>query len=231
MGKRILSALGFSALVMSGQVMAQTTDWKGCYAGVSASIVETDNQWTTAVFRDTVRNENAGSDRADDTAAGIQFGCDFYQSDHWVVGAKLTANDNTVNASHLYQGGIGPDNFISYESEDMVSAIIRLGFKASDNGLIYGNLGYTTSKHVYRDNSTIPVEFAFSKRDTQTGVLVGVGYEHMLKNNFSLFAEYNYTDLGENRVSLDDLIAPPTNYLADVEQDIAQFSIGVNYRF
>ena len=219
------------ASVWAFNTQAQKNDWSGCYIGASASILESSNQWTTDIFQGEVLNENAGSADADDEAIGIQFGCNFLESEDWVFGAKILATDNKLNASHLYIGGRGADNFLSYETEDVVSIIGRIGFKASDNGLIYGNLGYTQSSHVYTDTAQTPFVFSFRNRESQRGILLGVGYEHMLSNEFSIFAEYNYTDLGDNNVMLEDLIAPPTEYRANIDQDLSQFNLGINFNF
>lgn len=227
---KILLLATLSAFNIQTDAQAQNNDWSGCYVGASASHMESSNSWTTNVYQD-LEVGFAGSADTDDTAAALQLGCNFLESDSWVFGVKLAASDNQLNASHLYQGGTGPDNLLFYQIEDVVSLIGRVGFKPSDNGLIYGNLGYTQSSHEYRDMSTTPLVFSFRKRESQRGVLIGVGYEHMLGNNFSLFAEYNYTDLGDNRFDLEDLIAAPTEYTATVDQDISQFNIGVNFNF
>ena len=215
---------------------AQDNNWSGCYVGASASIMESSNQWTTDIYQGEVLNQNAGSANADDQAIGIQFGCNFLESEDWVFGAKLTASDNDLTASHPYLGVDGSvvttdDSMIIYQTEDVVSLIARIGFKASENGLIYGNLGYTQSSHVYTDITENPIDFLFRKRESQKGVLIGVGYEHMLSNDFSIFAEYNYTDLGDNNIVLEDLLYAPTEYLATVDQNLAQFNIGVNFSF
>jgi len=92
--------------------------------------------------------------------------------------------------------------------------------------LIYGNLGYTQSSHVYTDIADTPFDFSFRQRESQRSGLLGVGYEHMLSNDFSIFAEYNYTDLGDNSILLEDLIAT-SEYRATIDQDLSQFNIGV----
>ena len=212
---------------------AQDKTWSGCYVGASASFMESSNKWTTDVFNDLEDTLGfAGSADADDTSASIQFGCNFLESQDWVFGAKITASDNTLNASHRYlTNNESLDNFLSYETEDVVSIIGRVGFKASDNGLLYGNLGITQSSNVYTDIADTPFDFLFRTRESQRGVLIGVGYEHLISNGFSLFAEFNYTDLGDNGIVLEDLIAPPTDYRATVDQDLTQFKLGVNYNF
>lgn len=230
--KKTFMPLGaLSAALLSLNVYAQDNSWKHCYVGASASFLESDNQWSTNTIQGNVINDNAGSAKGDDTAVGLQFGCNFHESADWVFGAKLAASDNKPDASHLYQGGTGPDNIISYETKDVVSLIARVGFKINDNGLMYGNLGYTQSSNLYQDNATTPLEFSYRKRASQRGLLVGVGYEHKLSNQFSLFAEYNHTDLGDNQILLDDLIGGTTDYRATVEQDLSQFNFGVNFSF
>ncbi len=232
MKNTFMSLAGISAALFSFNASAQENSWKHCYVGASASFLESDNQWTTNFIQGDVANTNAGSANGDDTAVAIQLGCNFHETADWVFGAKIAAADNSPSASHLYQGGSGPDNFISYQTEDVVSLIARVGFKLSDNGLMYGNLGYTQSSNVYQDSATIPNEFIFRTRESQRGVLVGVGYEHLLSNQFSIFAEYNYTDLGDNNIQLEDFTNNNINdYRANVDQDLAQFNIGVNFNF
>lgn len=225
----------YKTLIFASLLAAQSqaADWSGCYVGASASYMESSNQWTTNLFQAQILNQDAGSVEADDTALGLQFGCNFLESETWVFGLKLAASDNTLSASHIYQDPTSTlqDNLLTYQIEDVVSLIGRVGFKASDNGLIYGNLGYTQSSHDYRDMAQTPLVFSFRKRESQRGVLIGVGYEHMLTNDFSLFAEYNYTDLGDNDIDLVDLIAAPTIYNATVDQDISQINVGVNFNF
>lgn len=231
MKNTLLSLLGFTAAFASMIASAQENSWKHCYAGASVSFLETDNQWSTNTFLGEVFNDNAGSANGDDTAAALQFGCNFYETTDWVFGAKIAASDNSPSASHLYQEGRGSDNIISYETEDVVSLIARAGFKISANGLMYGNLGYTQSSHVYQDNATTPMIFSFRKRASQRGLLIGVGYEHKLSNQFSIFAEYNHTDLGDNSILLEDQILNTTDYRATVDQDLSQFNFGLNYNF
>lgn len=218
-------------VLLSFDASAQENSWRGCYLGAAANSLKGDYQWSTNTIQGDVYNDNAGSADGDDTAIGIQFGCDFYENQDWVFGAKLAAADNTVRAAHLYRGGSGSDNIIAYQTKDVISLIARAGFKLSDNGLMYGNLGYTHSSNLYQDTATIPFEFAFRTRENQGGLLVGLGYEHKLSERFSVFAEYNYTDLGDNKIILDDLIGGINDYRATVDQNLSQYSLGINLNF
>lgn len=214
--------------------MAQDNTWKGCYIGGFAGFTENANQWTTTFIQGEALNQNAGSKDADDTAIGAQLGCDFFEDENWVVGVKIAASDAKLEATHLYQGGTGPLNTVTYKTDDVVSLIGRFGFKMSDDGLLYGQLGYTQTSNSYEDNDVgFNPTIAFSKRLSRSGVLIGVGYEHRLTDQFSLFAEYNYTDLGKERnVNLiDNSSVNIFDYEATFDQDIAQFNLGVNFSF
>ncbi len=207
-------------------------DWKGCYFGASASYADAANQWQTLFFQGDAENENAGSAEGDDTAIGAHFGCDFYEDEEWVFGAKIAATDNSMTASHLYVGGTGPDNFISYKTDDMVSIIGRIGFKAWDNGLIYANVGYTEASSQYNDDDPSPPVIAFQKNTKRDGLTLGMGYEHMISDRFSVFAEYNQTDFGKKTVLLNDNANfGVDDYQARIDQDIDQFSLGINFNF
>lgn len=225
----------YKTLLLAGlwavNVQAQDKIWDGCYVGASASIMESSNQWTTEVYQGETLNQDAGSVDVDDTALALQLGCNFMESEQWVFGAKLAANDNKLMGSHVYEGGLSPDNVLTYQIEDVVSLIGRIGFKASQNGLIYGNLGYTQTSHLYTDFTQTPINFSFRKRESQRGWLLGVGYEHIVSKEFSLFAEYNYTELGDNSFNLEDLNFGPTEYQASVDQNLSQFNLGINFNF
>ena len=73
---------------------------------------------------------------------------------------------------------------------------------------------------------------AFERRTTRDGFTIGVGYEHQMTQEFSFFAEYNYTDFGKKTVLLiDNADFMVDDYRARIDQDVAQFSLGINYKF
>ncbi|WP_223787392.1 outer membrane protein [Marinicella meishanensis] len=227
MKKILLLAMGLGAANV-----AAADDFKGCYLGVSASMADSDYQWRTVFIDGAARDEVAGSESADDTAFGVQIGCDFYETDEWVLGAKLTANDNDLSASHVYINGTGPDNVVSYQTDEIYALVGRVGYKAWDNGLIYGNVGYVQSDNFYRDNDPSPPVIDFQRRSDRNGLLVGLGVELLLSEHFSIFAEYNHTDYDEKEVLLDDTVNFGTfDYRAEIDQDLGQFNLGVNWRF
>lgn len=207
--------------------------WTGCYAGASASHLETGNKWTTTSFNDEAMNDNAGSANADETSIGVQFGCDFFETEKSVWGLKVMASDAELFAEHSYKIGTSNSNRISYETEDVLSFIGRYGFKVSERGLLYGQLGYVQSDNKYQDNDPLATPaFNFEQRADRDGVLLGVGYEHKFFEHVSFFAEYSFTDFGNDKISLIDTgSSNVSDYQAVINQDLAQFNLGVNYRF
>ncbi|WP_154222953.1 outer membrane protein [Marinicella rhabdoformis] len=208
--------------------------WSGCYAGASASHLETDNQWTTTSFNDEAMNDNAGSANADETSIGVQFGCDFLETEKSVWGLKVMASDADLYSEHVYtQNPPRPSNLVSYETEDVISFVGRYGFKVSDSGLLYGQLGYVQSDNKYQDNDPlVNPAFHYEQSADRDGVLWGIGYEHQFMNHVSFFAEYSFTDFGKEKIYLIDTgTFNVSDYQAKIDQDLSQFNLGVNYRF
>jgi len=226
----VLMGLLAAAGVSTG--VSQAANWERCYFGGGASYVETSNQWTTTFIQGDALNDNAGSADGDDTALAIQFGCDVMLSDQWAFGLKLTGNNNTIEASHIYQTGTSPNNVISYKMDDMYAAIGRIGFTMGNQGLLYGQLGYMQTSNYYSDFDAGQFTFDFSRKTHRKGVLIGIGYEHQLNELFSLYAEYNRVDLGDKSILLNDNTTfAIDDYTAKIDQDITLFNVGVNYRF
>jgi outer membrane immunogenic protein len=222
-----------AATLMAFQAYADDHQtWQGCYGGFSLTHANSSNQWTTNTFQGEVLNENAGSKDADDLSASVQVGCDLAETEHWVLGLKLSASGNDLEATHLYQGGTSDDNFLSYRTDDVYSLSARAGYKVSTNGLLYGQLGYVHSSHFYHDlEPGLPV-FEFNKSLSRNGTQFGIGYEHKLGEHLSLYGEYNWVDYGKERTLLNDLSGfDIDDYVATFDQDLSMFHLGLNYRF
>lgn len=145
---------------------------------------------------------------------------------------------------------IDPDPNSGYYTEDKVTALgtlrARLGY-AADRFMPYvtGGLAIGKSKHVLGCETALVVnpgtggctagtatrvEFENSGSDTSTGYVVGFGGEYAVTDNWTLKAEYLYTDLGKNSVSLYD---PNWNTLTERKFDtnFSTVRVGVNYKF
>lgn len=95
------------------------------------------------------------------------------------------------------------------EMKNVGTVFLRAGYAFSDQLMAYGLLGYTHAK----------LEVAgFS--ESVDGATLGLGAEYRFNPNWSGYAEYAYSDLGD--VDVDG---------TDVGVDLSQVKLGVNFRF
>ncbi len=74
-----------------------------------------------------------------------------------------------------------------------MSIALRAGGLVNDgNTLLYGRLGASRAKLT----ATLPGNLG-TVSSTGTGINAGLGVEHRLNRNVSVFAEYNYHDVGK----------------------------------
>ena len=77
---------------------------------------------------------------------------------------------------------------------NLMSVALRAGTLVNDNNtLLYGRLGVSRAKLT----ANLPAGFG-SISSTATGFNAGLGVEHLLNQNISVFAEYNYHDVGKS---------------------------------
>ena len=76
---------------------------------------------------------------------------------------------------------------------NLMSVALRAGTLVNDNNtLLYGRLGVSRAK------LTVGLPLGGSMSSTATGFNAGLGVEHLLNQNISVFAEYNYHDVGKS---------------------------------
>lgn len=111
----------------------------------------------------------------------------------------------------------------------------RLGI-AFDRVLVYGTGGFaygqTTTGLTMSD--TLGFSAANSNKTTRTGWVAGAGVEWAFAPNWSLKGEYQYIDLGRQRVAAQEFLAgAPTAFAVSTSTraDFHTGRLGVNYRF
>ncbi|MCX7546238.1 outer membrane protein [Marinicella gelatinilytica] len=223
-----LLGLSFSAMTVSAN------KWNGCYAGIHAGTAEVDNRFVTTYFAEEEYNDDLGSVEGDGEFFGVQAGCRMQFNNNWLIGARISASHGDTHAKHLYINGTGPTNFVSYQSDDLITLTGQLGFLISDKSLLYMNLGFGQIEMLIEDtdpNYQRPIYFQHKK--TQRDLLLGVGYEYRFNRHWSLFAEYNQIDFGTDRgVVLNDLSDWEIHdYTADISHDMDYFKLAVNFSF
>ena len=109
---------------------------------------------------------------------------------------------------------------------NLMSVAVRGGPLVNDgNTLLYGRLGMSRAKL----DARVEPEFGASASgsSTGTGVNVGLGAEHLLTESISVFAEYNYHDVGTSFTMTSD-----DGPSWDVKgKGLHTVTMGVNFRF
>ncbi len=221
-----------ATMAVSMQISA--AEWSGCYLGANAGYGDGDNQINQTFFEGNVINHNGGSTSSDGTIYGAQFGCDYQPSEKWVAGFQLSASKANIEGRHVFVGGTGPDNYVSYETDQTLSVAGRFGYLVKDSTLLYTKIGWVTTDQLYTDQDpTYDPPLFYQTSESRSGWTAGVGIEHKFVENVSFFAEFNHIDLGrEENIALDNLgEIDISDYLASIDQSMNQYMVGMNYYF
>jgi outer membrane immunogenic protein len=198
-----------------------TYNWTGCYAGVHVGGGWESSSWAG------VGPSGAG------VVGGAQAGCNL-QIRQFVIGVEGEFSGSSLS-DHVSDsgGGFGSQSNARNIWDGAIS--VRSGF-AFDRAFVYGKVGAIVGKFEYDRSS-------FGPGSSQTGngskifpgVLMGVGFEYALTDNWTTKFEYNYIDFGNQDVNFTQTCDPaacavPT--FTTTVKEIKQIAkIGVNYKF
>jgi len=250
--KKVL-LLAASAAVLSSQVFA--ADMINSYepAPVAAAVPASAFNWSGAYIgahlgygwgeTHDINNPQAEAKDIDGILGGLQVGYNAHLPNNIVLGVEASASFADINEEWF---GRDTNEFNSYYTEDKVEAVgalkARLGY-AMDNFLPYvtGGLAIARTKHVLGCDQDLVDQtlgcqanegsFETSQSDTTVGWTVGAGAEYAFDQNWSLKAEYLYTDIGTNTVTLVDPNATAPINDREFDTHFHTVSFGINYRF
>ncbi len=185
--------------------------WTGCYIGVHAGAgVMRDTGTNPSNFEGSSRNGgNSNGETGTGGVAGGQLGCN-YQDGNWVIGIE----------GEGYWSGL-KDKFGTSDSEGIntlrlttrnkydYSVAARAGI-AFDRTLVYGKAGWVWGKFNFSETDTSsccsstdgPFVGNTGASATLNGLLLGVGIEHALTQNWTVKLEYNYLRYGSKELGL-----------------------------
>lgn len=209
-------------------------NWSGFYVGVHGGY-----GWGHTL--DT-NNPNASGQTLTGGFGGAQIGYNYQLQNNVVLGLEAD-----VAYSGIGKDWGGATQYDPYYGEDNIdwfgTVRARVGYSA-DRFLPYltGGLAWANVEHKLGcdgNRSPLPprgcsiAAFETSKSDTAWGWTVGAGVEYAITNNVTVKAEYLYTDLGTNDVTLVDPNIAPTNPINNREFDTTFNSVklGLNYKF
>ncbi|WP_273690283.1 outer membrane protein [Ketogulonicigenium vulgare] len=182
--------------------------WAGGYVGANVN-------YGSSEFDATLSIEGLGSETVtlaepDGVNYAVRGGYD-WQLNNWILG--LGAEYNFGEYSDTILGG-GADLNVT----DVATVYFKAGYAFSDATAVYGLIGHTWA------TGEIEVAGETFEEDLKDWT-IGLGVEHRFNRNWSVYGEYAYTDFGTffSETEFDETL--------DIDADLGQFKIGVNYRF
>jgi outer membrane immunogenic protein len=217
------------------------TSWTGCYAGGNIG-----GGWAHSRADDTAPGGGGLTDIASNTATGVvgggQIGCDL-QFGNWVVGARglfdgaNIAGSSPLSSAAVASGNWSPTERFGFKTSWFGTLTGRVGYAVQPQWLIYLDGGAAWTRNQYTDSDTsnfFGAPFSGSATATRAGWTVGAGLEYKFLENWSVFAEYDFIELGGRNVSI--VYGPTTAgienpYSYHAVQNFQTVLFGVNYRF
>jgi len=233
MKKLALGIIGLTALV-AGPAMAADMpvkappppppvfSWTGCYIGVHAG-----GGWQASSYTSQLVSSGVGA------LGGAQAGCNS-QWRQFVIGIEGEFWGSTLHDRDYFQNvNVTEDSFSRNRWDGTIS--VRSGV-AFDRALVYGKLGVVAGKFDYTTDVSFPGGTATTRGDAVfTGVLIGVGFEYALTDNWTTKFEYNYIDYGNKIVNFTTVVCEPACTTFTSSQTIKEVKqlakVGVNYKF
>jgi outer membrane immunogenic protein len=203
--------------------------WTGCYVGGHVGY-----GWSKPRFAD----HNASSFLIDTSGFGRsvqgksnggifggQIGCDYQFNGNFVIGISGSASGASMTGTTFNPFNDGDFGPISAKTNWLADISGRIGYAFGDSLLyVKGGVAWVNTDYNYLrfgDEST-------SFGGTTTGALAGVGFEHYILPNWTIFAEYNHYFFNSKTFTTG---AENPGFLVDVKQDIDVVKVGVNWRF
>jgi outer membrane immunogenic protein len=198
--------------------------WTGCYIGVHAG---------AGMMRDSWTDEKGGGG-----LAGGQLGCN-YQTGILVLGLEgegyWSGMRSRYRSTSSDSEGVTGQQYTTRNKSDF-SVAARMGV-AYERAFLYGKAGWVWGNFDFNYgeiNSNCPncitTQFGSSTLD---GLLLGLGIEYALTNNWTVKGEYNYLNYGSSEVSFNSCrggtCSPDGTNTYHAEKHI--FKIGANYLF
>ena len=202
--------------------LPESTPWSGCYVGIPVS-------WTTGDTPSTAPLSDYSSP-LEGFPVGLQAGCDFKTdtSSPLLLGivADVFGNGPSGESDPIEDVAPGIDAFSNSNIPWFGTLRGRVGLSV-EHTLFYLTAGVAVAQ-VENNVSTSTFPAGETVSNSHVGWVAGVGVEQMLDENWGLFAEYAYYDLGAQDYSYS---APLTLGTLELHPTFHQIKVGLNYHF
>ncbi|MDC7788862.1 porin family protein [Rhodoplanes sp. TEM] len=221
-------------------VAAPAFTWTGFYIGAHAGYGWGKNEWSDAA--DPLNDFSVpGADAHYDISGGLaggQIGFN-WQVNQFVLGIEADgAWANIKGDGSIFTGGVGScllSNDPCTSKIDSLGTITGRVGVAFDRALFYakGGAAWAHTKHTvgYTDPAFPADNYHAEVDETRWGWTVGAGLEYAFLPNWSAKIEYNYIDLGDDRVTF--TYTPAQTFGTSGADDLTLHVVkaGINYRF
>jgi len=231
--------------------VAAPFSWTGFYIGAHGGGGWGQNNWQDFIDPINPANVTPGPDanyKVSGAMAGGQIGYN-WQTGWTVFGIEADASWADIkgsgnNAPQIVAGvpSGGVPTCMQQQASGCSSKVEALGTitgrvgAAFDHTLLYmkGGAAWAITKHTVTGVGLVGLglgPISASTSETRWGWTIGAGLEYAFASNWSVKAEYNYIDLGSERVNF--TYQPPqfTGASANLDQVLHVAKAGVNYRF
>jgi outer membrane immunogenic protein len=204
--------------------------WSGCYVGLHVGA-----GWQVSNFAGGESDGSVAPESGVGWLGGGQAGCNA-QWRAFVIGLESEVWGSTLHDRFFDQFGPFTDESRSRNRWD-VALSVRSGV-AFDRAFVYGKLGAVWGKFDYDALFTGTFSnITTTGSATITGVLIGVGFEYALTDNWTTKFEYNYIDYGNKIVEFTTTscdvggLCETGTFRATVKERKQLAKLGINYKF
>jgi outer membrane immunogenic protein len=226
-------------------VVAVPAMWSGCYVGGNVGAGWNHTSFTDAgndipglgtVHTFAPIGNSVSTNGGASVVGGVQVGCDYEFSNHWVIGIGgdfAWTNINGIANDPFFNGKNGAPIQFGTQTKQIGSVTGRVGY-AWDHFLLYGKGGAAYAHDNYNINNANCLFVTCGNlvgSSDRAGWTAGVGLEWAFAQNWSALVEYDHYGFGNKGVGFISPATAPGALIFPVKQDVDVVKVGINYRF
>jgi outer membrane immunogenic protein len=201
--------------------------WTGFYVGAHLGGGWADVDWSNMVGYATAERV---SHSPDGWVGGAQLGYNFQFSPNWVAGIEVSWSGASLSDSSIsVVPVVDPDRRRSTDINQILTVTARLGY-AWDRWLAYLKGGYAGAE-IETSSLLISTGVRSNQDQWQNGWTIGGGLEYILTRNVTVGIEYNFIDLGSDRITAHFNNGPCSGCGMDTDVQIQTLVGRLNFKF
>lgn len=217
-------------------VVAETPAWQGAYGGIALGYTFRSDDRVGADLYNNGTFFRHGADLGRTDVKGPTLGLNLgyrWQRDNWVFGPELWIEGGNVKADDdikytATKGGqtMTLEGNIESKVKNLVGLQFKTGYLTNPQTMVYGTAGVVRgSFELTGTNPTVTDRETYSA----TGYSLGLGAERKIRDNLSVYAEWQYRNFGKTDVTLSDGAGNSAVTVATPEHH--NIKVGVNFQF